>query len=135
MNNDSIENQSLPPEPAIVDSNGIAARPEQIPDLILPGEENPNDEQAAAEPENVVEMPPQQLERTAKIKVSGNRRAIELLFETYLDGPRVNLLLARIYVAAENAEREVNRLEIKDVKRILEQFKEARPARTDGEAG
>lgn len=100
------------PEPQIVDSNGIPARAEEPP-------------------ENVVEMPPQ-LERMGRIVNKGKRRAIAILFETYLDGPRVNLLLARIYSQMENAEREVNRLKFKDVERILQQFKDSRPAPTDG---
>lgn len=75
--------------------------------------------------------PPPELERTAKIKQCGDRRAIELLFETKLDGNRVNLLLARIYVAAENAEREVMNLGDKAVEEILAKFKSG-PAGANG---
>lgn len=91
----------------------------------------PLDEQI--EPPNVVPMPEPELERTARIVQKGTKRAIALLYETKLDGPRVNLLLARIYVACENAEREVMALGTKDVERILERFKDSRPP-ADGEA-
>lgn len=78
------------------------------------------------------EQPPQpELERTGKIKKCGERRAIELLFETKLDGDRVNLLLARIYVAAANAEREVMALGDDDVERILRDYRRG-PAGTNG---
>lgn len=77
--------------------------------------------------------PQPELERTARIKACGERRAIHLLFETKLDGERVNLLLARIYVAAENAEREVEQLDDDDVARILKKFKEG-PAGSNGAA-
>lgn len=72
-----------------------------------------------------------ELERTARIVAKGDKRAIVMLFETNLDGDRVNLLLARIYVAAENAEREVMSLGDKDVQRILEKFKQG-PAGANG---
>lgn len=104
----------------ILDTNGRPARP--LETMIEP-----------AQPENVVPMPEQQLDRTGKILQKGDRRAIAILYETKLDGPRVNLLLARIYVAMENAEREVMALGTKDVDRILERFKDSRPA-ADGEA-
>jgi hypothetical protein len=81
--------------------------------------------------ENVVPMPEPELERTGRIKACGDRRAIELLFETKLDGDRVSLLLARIYVAAENAERDVMRLGDKAVHQILEKFKQG-PAGANG---
>lgn len=68
--------------------------------------------------------PEPELERTGNIKAIGNRRAISLLFETKLDGDRVNLLLARIYSQAENAEREVMALGDKEVKRLVERFKQ-----------
>lgn len=95
---------------------------------------NPN-EQLARSPEEIadkiLEMPAPELERTSKIKRCGDRRAIEMLFETKLDGNRVNLLLARIYVAAENAEREVMALGDKDVDRILTNFTQG-PAGANG---
>lgn len=66
-----------------------------------------------------VSSPEPELERTGRIVSNGDRRAIAMLFETHLDGDRVNLLLARIYSAAENAEREVKALGDKAVADIV----------------
>lgn len=126
----------------ILDANGQPAKPLDGPIEILAPHaplEAPKDSYLEKMEQDllgkVIEMPVHAnvLERRTKIKQLGERRAIEMLFETVLDGPRVNLLMLRIFVAAENAEREVLKLPDAMVARLVKEF-EDRAARAQEEA-